>query len=148
MFASVLEIDPDHAQTRSMLAKIAFSKGDLASARRWIGEAVARDGDVGEFHYLQALFSVRAGDIATAVPALQRSLELDAAFPDAWSLLGSIMLDSGEAERAVECFSRAATLEPGNATTQLNLASAFAALGDTEQEEAAMERYRQLSTRR
>lgn len=148
VFASVLEIDPDHAQTRSMLAKIAFSKGDLASARRWIGEAIEKDASVGEYHYLQALFLMRAGDIAAAVEAVQRSLELEVAFPDAWSLLGSIMLDSGEATRAVDCFSRAAALEPENATTQLNLASAYAALGNTEEEEAAMERYRQLSKRR
>ena len=147
VFRSVLEIDPEHAQTRSMLAKIAFSKGDLASARRYIADAIQRDDDVAEFHYLQALFSLRAGAPGDAVVSLQRSLELDPALPDAWSMLGSLLLDSGRAEEALECYLKAAALEPSEATVHLNLASAYAALGNDAAEEAAMERYRELTQR-
>ena len=147
VFRSVLEIDPEHAQTRSMLAKIAFSKGDLASARRYIADAIERDDDVAEFHYLQALFSLRAGAPADAVVSLQRSLELDPALPDAWSTLGSLLLDSGRAEEALECYLKAAALEPSEATVHLNLASAYAALGNDAEEDAEMERYRELTRR-
>ena len=147
VFRSVLEIDPEHAQTRSMLAKIAFSKGDLASARRYMADAIERDDDVAEFHYLQALFSLRAGVPADAVVSLQRSLELDPALPDAWSMLGSLLLDSGRAEEALECYLKAAALEPSEATVHLNLASAYAALGNDAEEEAEMERYRELTQR-
>jgi len=147
VFTSVLDIDPEHSHTRSMLAKIAFSKGDAHAAYDWITEAIEKDDGVGEFYYLAALFLMRAGNLAEAKPAVERALQLDEAFPDAWSLLGSILMDSRDPERAVECFSRAATLEPQNATTQLNLASAYAALGSTAEEEAAMARYRELSRR-
>ena len=147
VFLSVLEIDPDHAQTQSMLAKIAFSKSDVASARRLIAEAIADNPDVGEYHYLQALFAIRAGASAQALAAVQRSLELDPAFPDAWSMLGSLLLDAGRAQDSVECFVKAAALEPSNATIYLNLASAYAALDNDAEEKAAMERYRELSRR-
>jgi protein O-GlcNAc transferase len=147
VFRSVLEIDPDHAQTRSMLAKIAFSKGDTPSALRWIDEAITADPKVGEFHYLKALFHYRSGDTASAEEAVGRSLELDAGFPDAWSLLGSILLDTGRAKGAVGSFLNAAALEPENPAIQLNLASAYAALGQKAEEDAAMERYHRLSER-
>ncbi|GMR23684.1 MAG: hypothetical protein BMS9Abin37_2139 [Acidobacteriota bacterium] len=147
VFRSVLEIDPDHAQTQSMLAKIAFSKGDVVIARRLIVQAIENNGEVAEYHYLRALFSLKAGAPAEAIPALQRSLELDPGFPDAWSMLGSLLLDSGHAEEGVECFLKASALEPSNETVYLNLASAYAALGNDAEEQAAMDRYRELSGR-
>jgi tetratricopeptide (TPR) repeat protein len=146
-FRSVLEIDPENTQSRSMLAKIAFSRKDPASAKRWIEEAIAKDPEVAEYHYLLGLFEARMGKGAEAEPSVRRSLELDPSFPEAWSLLGSILLDSRRAEEALQCFLRAALLEPSNATVQLNLASAHAALGNTDGEARAMERYRQLNRR-
>jgi tetratricopeptide (TPR) repeat protein len=146
-FRSVLEIDPDHAQTQSMLAKIAVSTGEVENARRLIAQAIEDDGEVAEYYYLSALFALKAGAPTEAIAPLQRSLELDSGFPDAWSMLGSILLDARRADEAVECFLKAAALEPSSATVQLNLASAYAALGNTAAEEAAMERYRELSQR-
>lgn len=145
VFRSVLEIDPGNTQSRSMLAKIAFSRNDPASAKRWIEEAIEKDAGIAEYHYLLGLFEARAGRAAEAEPSIRRSLELDPAFPEAWSLLGSLLLDSRRAEDALDCFLRASLLEPSNAAVQLNLASAYAALGRTAEEDAAMERYRRLS---
>ncbi len=144
-FRSVLEIDPENTQSRSMLAKIAFSRKDPASAKRWIEEAIAKDPEVAEYHYLFGLFEARSGRAAEAEPSIRRSLELDPALPEAWSLLGSILLDRRRAEEALSCFLRASLLEPSNAAVQLNLASAYAALGRTADEDTAMERYRRLS---
>jgi tetratricopeptide (TPR) repeat protein len=145
VFRSVLEIDPENTQSRSMLAKIAFSRNDPESARRWIGEAIEKDTEVAEYHYLRGLFEARTGRAAEAEPSVRRSLELNPSFPEAWSLLGSILLDSRRAEEALQCFLRAAVLEPSSAAVQLNLASTYAALGRTADEQAAMERYRRLS---
>jgi tetratricopeptide (TPR) repeat protein len=145
VFRSVLEIDPENTQSRSMLAKIAFSRNDPESARRWIGEAIEKDSGIAEYHYLLGLFEARTGRAAEAEPSVRRSLELNPSFPEAWSLLGSILLDSRRAEEALQCFLRAAVLEPSSAAVQLNLASTYAALGRTADEQAAMERYRRLS---
>jgi protein O-GlcNAc transferase len=145
VFLSVLEIDPENAQSRSMLAKIAFSRNDATAAKRWIEEAIAKDPGVAEFHYLLGFFETRAGRAAAAEAFVRRSLELDAAFPEAWSLLGSILLDSRRAEEALGCFLRAALLNPENPAIQLNLASAYSALGRPVEEKEAMERYRRLS---
>jgi tetratricopeptide (TPR) repeat protein len=147
VFRSVLEIDPEHAQTRSMLAKIAFSRNDVAQAMVWIDEAILEDASVSEYYYLRALFLARSGRPADAESSVRRALETSPASPEAWSLLGSLLLDSGRAEEAVSCFSRAALLEPSSASVQLNLASAHAALGNREEEQKAMERYRRLSQR-
>jgi len=144
-FRSVLEIDRDNTQSLSMLAKIAFSRNDSASAKRWIEQAIERDGEVAEYHYLRGLFQARTGRASEAEPSVRRALALEPAFPEAWSLLGTLLLDSGRAEEALSCLLHARTLEPANAATELNLASAYAALGRTAEEREAMERYRRLS---
>jgi tetratricopeptide (TPR) repeat protein len=147
-FQSVLEIDADHAQSKSMLAKIAFSRNDVSAAERWIDEAIATAPEVAEYHYLRALFQAKSGEPDVARASLRRSLELDPASSDSWSLLGTLLTDAHRAEEAVRCFERAAALDPTSATIQLNLASAYAALGNRAGEESAMERYRRLSERR
>jgi tetratricopeptide (TPR) repeat protein len=147
VFRSVLEIDPEQAQTRSMLAKIAFSRNDVPKAIVWIDEAISRDASVSEYHYLRALFHARSGRPAEAEASVRRALEMNPGSPEAWSLLGSLLLDSGRAKESIACFSRAGALEPSSASVQLNLASAHAALGNREEEQKAMERYRQLSQR-
>ena len=147
-FESVLELDSDNAQTRSMLAKIAFSKGDVGGARRWIAEAIEKDASVGEYHYLSALLDVRVGNSGDAEAAVRRSLELTPGFPDAWVLLGTILADTDRTAEAVDCYLKAAALEPSNPTIQLNLASAYAALGRSREENRAMELYRKLSKER
>ena len=145
-FKSVLELDPENVDARSVLAKIAFSRGRLQEAMRWIEEALQRDESNGEFHYLLALFQTRADDNAVAEPAARRAVELMPGFPDGWILLGSILSDSGRPAEAVDCYLRAAALEPSNATIQLNLASAYDALGKSAEESEAMARYRRLSS--
>jgi tetratricopeptide (TPR) repeat protein len=147
VFRSVLEIDPEQAQTRSMLAKIAFSKSDVPAAIVWIDEAISRDRSVSEYHYLRALFLARARRPVEAEASVRRALEMNPGSPEAWSLLGSLLLDTGRASESIACFSRAGALEPSSASVQLNLASAHAALGNREEEEKAMERYRRLSQR-
>jgi len=145
MFRSVLDLSPDDVLTRAMLAKIAYSMGRLPEAQRWVAEALERDDTNAELHYLHALFATRSGNLEAAEPSVRRSIELLPGFPDAWTLLGSILSDSGRPAEAVECYLRAAALEPSNAMIQLNLASAYRALGKAAEEEQAMTRYRELS---
>ena len=143
-FEKALEIEPTDAQSMSMLAKIAFSKKDAADARRWIDSAIRADASVGEYHYLSAVFAQTAGDAVAAEASVRRALGLAPGFPDAWILLGSVLVDSDRARDAVDCFQKAEALEPGNAMIHLNLASAYEALGDDENERASMDRYREL----
>jgi predicted Zn-dependent protease len=147
-FESVLEIDPDNVEARSMLAKIAYSKGDLASAQKWIDEALEKDDAVAESHYLNALFATKSGDRVRGESSARRSLELMPGSPDAWMLLGSILADSDRPAEAVDCYVKAAALEPSDPTNQLNLASAYHALGKLQEEDQAMARYRELTTTR
>jgi predicted Zn-dependent protease len=48
----------------------------------------------------------------------------------------------------MDCYLKAAALEPSNPSIQLNLASAYQALGKLQEEEKAMSRYRELTARR
>jgi len=144
-FQATLELDPANAQIQAMLGKIAYSGGRLPEARQWITRAIASDGTVGEYHYLAALFAARAGETAAAEQAGRRSLSLAPGFADAWLLLGSLLVDSGRAGEALDCFLKAEALEPQNPAVQLNLASAYHHLGTPEQEQKAMERYRTLA---
>ena len=144
-FLSLLELAPENAHVRAMLAKIAYSRGDLLSARRFILEAMERNRAEGEFHYLSALFEKSLGRLGEAEIRVRTSLELRPGFPDAWVLLGSILADSSRPADAVGCYLNAAALEPSNAAVQLNLAAAYRALGRTQEETEAIERYRNLS---
>ena len=144
-FKTVLELDPHDANTHSVLAKIALSKGRLPEAKRWIEQALVYDDSVGEFHFLLGLVETRSGNLGAAEPATRRSVELMPGFPDGWVLLGSILADTSRAADAVDCYLRAGALEPSNPTIQLNLATAYHALGRLEEEEQAMARYRELT---
>jgi tetratricopeptide (TPR) repeat protein len=146
-FASVLELDPENALVHSMLAKIAFSQGELGEARRYIEEALARDPDESEFHYLRGLFASRGGDAAAGEESTRRALELEPGLTEAWLLLGVLLADSGRVDEGLDCFRKAETLEPSNATVYLNLAAALEKKGEREAAEAALARYRELSSR-
>ena len=148
VFEDTLEIDPSHALTQSMLAKIAFSKGDVPTALQWIERAVENDDSVAEFHYLEALFELRRENPQASLEAANRALELDPALADAWSMVGTLLLDAGRAREAVTCFEKASALEPSNESVQLNLASAYAAVGDGAGEARAMDRYKELTRNR
>ena len=143
-FEKVLTLEPDHPPTLAMLAKIAFSTRDTSSALASIRRAIERDDTVAEYYYLLALFLFRAGDAAAAEAPARRSTTLSPSFPDGWSLLGTILTQTGRLDEAVDCYLNAATLDPTNAAIALNLASAYGSLGRSDEERAAMERYEEL----
>jgi tetratricopeptide (TPR) repeat protein len=144
-FEAVLALDPDNVAACSMLAKITYSKGDVVGALQWIGQALQKDDSSGELHYLRALFSMKNGNLAEAELSAVRSLELMPGYPDGWMLLGSILVDADRAQEAVAAFRKAEALEPSSPIIQLNLASAYEAMGMASEEEQAMERYRSLT---
>lgn len=145
-FKAVLDLDPKNALACSMLAKVAFSQGEIQEARLWIREALARDPSQGEFHYLEGLFAARAGDVDEAERSVRRSLSSMPGFTDAWLLLGVLLTDSGRVEEGVDSFRKAEILEPANPTVHLNLAAAYQKTGQAEMADAALERYRELSS--
>ena len=132
------ELAPDDASYTYTYGELLYHAGRYDDAKPVLEKAAELP---------EAVFSLRAGAPDEAAVSVQRSLELDPAFPDAWSMLGSLLLDSGHAEEALECYLKAAALEPSNAAVHLNLASAYAALGNDAAEEAAMERYHELTKR-
>jgi tetratricopeptide (TPR) repeat protein len=144
-FRAVLELDSKNALACSMLAKIAFSRGELEEARRWIGEALSRDPSQGEFHYLDGLFAARTAEAGEAERSVRRSLESMPGFADAWLLLGVLLIDSDRVQEGVDSFRKAEILEPSNPTVYLNLAAAYQKAGQAEMADAALARYRELS---
>ena len=60
-----------------------------------------------------------------------------------WNALGVVLDEVGDRAGAAAAFEKALELDPENPAVNLNLASAYARLGDTEKSAAAMERYRQ-----
>ena len=60
-----------------------------------------------------------------------------------YNALGVILDEVGDAAGAAASFEKALELDPENPAFSLNLASAYARLGETEKSAAAMERYQQ-----
>ncbi len=121
------ELAPDDASYTYTYGELLYHAGRYDDAKPVLEKAAELP---------EAVFSLRAGAPDEAAVSVQRSLEL-----------GSLLLDSGHAEEALECYLKAAALEPSNAAVHLNLASAYAALGNDAAEEAAMERYHELTKR-
>jgi len=72
------------------------------------------------------------GDLAAALDDLNRSIEIEAAEPNTYSIRGGILLEMGELEAAVADFDRALDLNEAHVGALAGRGLALAALGDVE----------------
>jgi Tfp pilus assembly protein PilF len=74
-------IQPWAASPYLQLALVDEASGDLASARRWIGDAIERDRENWRLWLVAARLETKAGDVATAERALERAASLNPRSP-------------------------------------------------------------------
>jgi tetratricopeptide (TPR) repeat protein len=79
---------------------------------------------------------LKARRITEAETVVRRAIQIDDAYPLAWSNLGTVLADQGKLAEAVKAYRRAIRLRPGFALAHANLASVLADQGKPAEAEA------------
>jgi protein O-mannosyl-transferase len=127
--ASILEKASRIAPDPQTLGRLALARGEMASARRYFGEAVTQNGDSPDAHETYAVALANDGDDAGAAREYGRAIELDPAMYDARMNLGALLSRTGHDEDAVRQFAEAATLRPQSIEPHVYLALAMSNKG-------------------
>lgn len=146
-YDEILAAVPDHRAAVLGRAGALLAKGDLTAAAagyRTITSAVAEgefagaDPQLEEAHYFLASIAQRQGHPQEAVTEARAALAIESTDSDAWYVLGSALLASGQPEQAADALQRAVLFVPtGWCEPYLALADAYRRLERTPQAEYA-----------
>ncbi len=156
-FRRALELVPEHGPSRAGLGYVAELEGDDAAALAHYSQAVeqARGHFLVEYLYGASLVRSFGGrrpadpeqeaQLASAVAALERSVERWQDFAPAWALLGyAHNLDPKASIKGVEALENAHGLLPGRFDVAFNLLLAYARVDNREAADAIVARLRLL----
>ncbi|MFA9200673.1 MAG: tetratricopeptide repeat protein [Cypionkella sp.] len=96
------------------LGEAALLRGDLAEARRWLGDARFAPGSAAHGYRMLARLHLAEGDLSAAGRALDRSLALDEGNPEVWVDIARLRYRGGEQAQALGASQRALRLGPDN----------------------------------
>jgi len=133
-----LRTDPSLAEAEQSLGFILLKKNDLDEAEKHFQQAAQLDPKDGLTYYgLGSLAVARAGSGGvsdSAVEAFEKTVALNPDFAPAWYNLASLYSQRNETlQKALTDMQRAASLVPGEARYQLELAALLGRLGRTEE---------------
>ena len=120
-FSAAIDVRHDDAAAYCGLGIAHFKLGQREDAADHFQMALHFAADLVEPRYYLALVAQRAGDFPAAMDYAMAVLERQPDHADACNLLGACSLALGNAGRAVELFSRAVDLRPGEASYRSNL---------------------------
>jgi len=126
--AALPGLTPDAAaETHSRLAELYLRRRRYRQARRHLGIAVLYQPDCARYHRLlgQALAKGRDADLARAIDAYQKALELDADQPRWLAQLGILCIRHGEVEEGLGALMRAVQMAPDDPALLAVLAKAL-----------------------
>jgi tetratricopeptide (TPR) repeat protein len=134
--------DPESPLSYDAEGLLADRNGDDAAAAAAYARAVELGTPSAHSHYRAAQLAWAADADAAALARrrslLERAIELNPAYADAYSFLAETLLDQDENEAALARAERAVTLEPGDSYPRLALGKALHAVGrDAEARESA-----------
>ncbi len=118
----------------------AYRAGRLEVAAELIGQAIAANGTVPEFHYNLAIVLRAMGRPLDAAARYQRAIALKPDHVNAHNNLGNVFKALGQPEQARASFIRALNHNPGNADTHYSLGVLCCDLGERDQAEAHLRR--------
>ena len=96
---------------------------------------------------LEADCQYSLGESAKAHNLLNQAMELDPKYVPARLTKGKLLLDAGEADKALMFFKDAVRLDPFNRVTHLQLSQAFRQLGQSEQADKELQRSNEIKSR-
>lgn len=111
-YRAALGLDPDHPEALHYLGMLLFEAGQLAQAQAMVARSLQLNGRDADFWANSALVEQAAGRPDAAVDAYRRSLDLTPNDAERRMLLGSLLLQQGQAEAARAELERATWLDP------------------------------------
>lgn len=105
---SQVDINPANAVARTQLAEIWLDKRRPRRAIPLLEQALERDRDSAELHYLLGLAQVRAGDTERALAPLSEALARDpkVRYGSAYLAIGDALADRGRLDEAIDAYER------------------------------------------
>lgn len=134
-FQEVLQASPENETAHKGLGFHYVWKRDFERARPHLERAVdLKSRDARVYYYLAVLMNhglqnaaSNAGGVQSTIYQLQKALDLDPEYADAYNLMGFLQLQAGRTGEAVKNMSQAVALSPRNDFYRLNLAQMFIA---------------------
>jgi tetratricopeptide (TPR) repeat protein len=128
-FAKAVELRPDSARLRCMIAGVFKSGQQPADALRYYREALELDADFVEAHRELASLNSQLGKHAVAFEHFEKVLAIDPGDAGTHNNLGNAHLRNGELERAVHHYRRSIELDPEFVMARSNLGVVMARQG-------------------
>ncbi len=111
VLGQALEEDPENGPSFAQLAKIDFSRGDVAKAQEEIAKALRGDPYNPDYLYVRGKV-LESTDPAAALEAFQQTVLVNPKESDAYFEMGEVYLRIGERNRAAEALRKAVQLSP------------------------------------
>ncbi len=138
-FEGWFEEDPDRVYVAVALDHLRAGRTEEAVTN--LRRAVKANPDnVDALHTLAQAWWGDESRVSDIEALLRRVTERVPAHVSAWTLLGSLLHESGRPEQAIACYRRVVVLEPGNAAGWSGLGAACAQIGDMERSAEAYAR--------
>jgi tetratricopeptide (TPR) repeat protein len=144
-FATAVQLSPGNADARFLLALSDYKQGQFAEAITELKAAIGSGIVDSDLHYLLAecILKVDPAKSADAIAELNQAIQLNSRSVSARTLRGKLLLESGNARRAVGDLELAHQVDPTSRSALYNLARADSALGKTEEAKSLL---KQLNT--
>jgi predicted TPR repeat methyltransferase len=127
---TVLSLEPRHAQCLHLLGVIAAHDGRNDDALELIGNAIAADGAVPEFHNSLGNTLAALGRREDAIAAYRQALALAPGYAPSRLNLGNALREKGSLDEAAEQYRHAVALQPDNMPALMNLGIVLATRGE------------------
>jgi tetratricopeptide (TPR) repeat protein len=137
-FRRLIDLRPDMAEPRNLLANALRSKGMLHEAISAYRDAVRLKSDFTQAHYNLGMALREAGCVEEAIEAFRRAVALNPDFIDAANDLGSALREAGRLEEAVSVLADVVGQAPDFFKARNNLGNALRAIGRFDEAEAAV----------
>ncbi len=134
VFRRILELDPKHADSLNALGMLAHQAGHSDAAIELIGDAIAVNRRVAQYHYNIGLVLAALGRMDEAVTHNRCAVALKPDYADAHTNLAGILSAQGHVGEAVLHFRRALARSADSPIAYTNLATAL--LSDDKPDEA------------
>jgi tetratricopeptide (TPR) repeat protein len=140
LYRSILETDPDHADSWHLLGVIATQRGAHQDAILLIGHAITRKSRIAPFHANLGSALRAAGRLEEAVESYRRALSIDAAYAEGHNNLGTALRDLDQMSEAEKCFRESVRLKPQYGDAYNNLGNLLRETGRAEESLACYQR--------
>jgi tetratricopeptide (TPR) repeat protein len=123
-YNEVLKFIPGYARAYSALAYMYINKGDLQRAFEYYHEGLKYNPQNDLLHGGLGSLLLQTGQVDEAIPELETSVKIK---PNAgiYCNLGAAFYSKGETEKALDCYEKAARLNPDNAEAHYNLGNIY-----------------------